>query len=224
MELRDVVKSPESYGSTLLLAVLDRYGTEALAWEPETLRLQLQQDKCPLDPDNEDKLQAAISLLTTNLFHVSLEGFNLTCRALSGESVDSRWFVPATVDEAAWGVLEARLIEGPENFDTQEFSKDIEIFVGTILSDEGIYKAPPILSFAIFDPKWEANARGVLGVDPMMMEASESTQNEKLQQVEEGLIAHMTLLADQLYNLELRDGDAKEPAEVLLKLLEEKQG
>lgn len=219
MTIKELNMDPEAFASCLILATLDKYGTDALGWEPETLRKQFELDGCPLHEDNADKIMAVISLLNSDLFHVSLEGFNMVCRSLSGEGVDAEWFVPATVDQVAWGVLEARMIEGPEEFDAQGFSKDIELFTGMILADEGFSKAPSMLAFAIFDSAWEGRRAEALGGDPDMASAFEGRQNTEMDELEEEMTGRMRGLASQLKALELKDGDAKGPAEQILKTL-----
>jgi len=216
---KDVMGSDESFATVLLMVLLDMYGTEALEWEPEVVRAQLAHDKAPITALNSDKLQAACSILTTNLFHRSLEGFNMTCRVFSGEEVDHRWFVPATVDEMAWGVVEARLLSDPDEFDKEGFSKDIELFAGKMMDDEGLRKAPSMLSFAIMDERWARDRDEVLGADPIMMEASENDNQTSLEAIETEVAERLELLAKQMMRLNLSEGDAKAPARHILKTL-----
>jgi hypothetical protein len=126
------------------------YGTEMLEWDPLTTELQLKDDlKVDVLDRSLNKLQAAASIVTSNLFHKSLETFTVTCSTLSqGITIPSE-FVPAGLNDCAWGVTEANLLEGNE-FWSQGFDENIALYVGLLLDQSGIYTAPKMLAFALY--------------------------------------------------------------------------
>ena len=42
--MRDLWKSPDTFASVLLAAYLDRFGTEALDWDPTTATLEIEDE------------------------------------------------------------------------------------------------------------------------------------------------------------------------------------
>ena len=145
---KEVFLSPDSFGTTLLIAAIDSFGIECLSWEPETLEMEI---KTTFDIDipeaNLDRLQAAMSILTSNLFYVSLEAFNVTCNSLNFSKVDGKTFIPADIEDIMWGITEATLLLGVDA-NKNEFSRDIRLYVGKVLESEGILDPPSILRFA----------------------------------------------------------------------------
>ena len=43
-ELQRMVGDPNAYATTLLVALLDRHGNEALTWSPQTIEMELKAD------------------------------------------------------------------------------------------------------------------------------------------------------------------------------------
>jgi hypothetical protein len=128
--------------------LMNRYDTEFLEWDPITVNLQIRTD-FGFEPNEmlQDKINAGSSILTTNLFHLSLEAFNTICNTLNFGVATSEIFLPADLDDVLWGVTEAYMLEGPELRDTV-FSHNVGRYVGVLLSEAGIQKPPSVLQFA----------------------------------------------------------------------------
>lgn len=158
---KDIFLSPDSFGTTLLIALFDSFGTECLQWEPETIELELNKLLgTDIPEENMDRLQAAMSVLTSNLFFISLEAFNLTCNSLNFSKMDGKTFIPADIEDIMWGITEVNLLLGADAKDN-EFSRDIQLYVGKILESEGILDPPSILSFADMKKLGQAAAKQV---------------------------------------------------------------
>jgi hypothetical protein len=124
------------------------YGTDMLEWDPVTIDMQLSEDLRIDIPDGVmDKLNAASSILQSNLFHISLETFNVTCTALSRGLAITDGFTPASLSDSVWGVTEANLLEG-NDFWSQGFGHNIARYVGVLLDQGGVYTPPKMLQFA----------------------------------------------------------------------------
>lgn len=151
--LKSRLENEQTYGTTLLAILLDEYGTEMFEWEPETIRMEVQ-DKfgATLPQLNDDKIWSLITALTTNQFYVSLEIFTAVCDSLSNDQHDFGLWTPNTPFELAWGVTEV-LLNDP--FDDEhpngEFSNEIERYTGLILTENGILEPPKMLGFAAYD-------------------------------------------------------------------------
>lgn len=145
---KEAFLSPDSYGTTLLIAMFDTFGIECLKWEPETIEMELKKEfQIDIPEQNLDRLQAAMSVLTSNLFFVSLEAFNVTCNSLNFARVDGNTFIPADIEDIMWGITEVNLILGADA-NKNEFSRDIQLYVGKVLESEGVLDPPSILQFA----------------------------------------------------------------------------
>ena len=84
-QLATLLADPDSFALTLITIFVDTYGMEALAWAPETVRLEIIDDfQVDLPQENFDKLMAAMHLSQTDEFYVSLPTFIEICNVLNG--------------------------------------------------------------------------------------------------------------------------------------------
>ena len=166
------LRDPAVFASTASLCVFDMLGYGAMEWEPETIRAELR-DTYGVDVDStlSDKINAGMALLSSDLYHKSLEAFTTINAAFNLRPISSNDFNVNTLDEVMWGVVEASLLEGPDDFFKAGFSHDIGRYVGELLSMEGCTKPPKALSFAEFEPS-ELDKRDILlSSDPIAAEA-----------------------------------------------------
>jgi hypothetical protein len=219
MKTTDVLSNDWVFGTVQLTALMDTYGSEVIGWEPSVLDLQIKEDfRVDMTDRNMDRLQAACSVLATNLFFVSLEGFNNVCSALNFGSSSSSSFVPSDLDDVIWGITEARLLLGPEEFDKESFSHDVSLYVGSLLATEGVLTPPSILAFAEYEPRLKNNRDEALALDPLVANASGSREKEVRDDLNRLAIMKMKALAKQLTLLELKNGDNKAAKEFADKL------
>ena len=109
--MQEMWRSPETFASVLLAVYLDRFGTEALDWDPTTATLEIEQEfDVDLPQDSLDKLMVAVQILTTDRFYKSLPDFITFCNVLSGDDYRPDMWDPADAEEVAWGVTEAMII------------------------------------------------------------------------------------------------------------------
>lgn len=142
---------PSLFATSAMAILIDAWGTEFIEWDPITVGLEFKADfGIDLSDGLQDRIQAACSLLTSNLFFISIETFNVSCDAFNFGSVASEVFVPADLDDVLWGVTEARILMG-DDFDESEFGHDVKRYVGLVLSQAGIKRPPSTLAFAEFD-------------------------------------------------------------------------
>ncbi len=148
--LAEVLTSPESFASTLTTILVDEYGTEALAWDPATIALELHDDfGVTLPQANFDRLMAGMALLTTDRFYKDLPAFVTLCNVLSGGAPPVDTWDPADAMECAWGITEALLLSPPEPEDEEPFCDEIRLYIGRVLEDEGILSSPDVLGIAL---------------------------------------------------------------------------
>lgn len=146
---KQLLEDPDIYASSLLLLLFDNFDKEVLDWSPPIIQTELEKEFGTDIPSiNYDKINAALSLFNTNLYHVSLEAFASVNNAFSGRLVSPSSFYPNTPSTLMWGVTESLLIEGPEEFQERGFSHNIALYTGYTLALDNIVSPPKLLGFA----------------------------------------------------------------------------
>jgi hypothetical protein len=203
--IADYFNDPELFGSSALLLLVDHFGAEALDWEPETIEMELRVLGADPPKGVMDRLLAAITVATTDMFHMSLRAWSDCCRTLNFHAFDASRFDPPGLEDVLWGCSEARLLEGPETFDAEAFSPDIIAYVGELLKQSGIAKAPSVLGFAAaaaerpFDSLDEA--------DEMVYKSYWDAHKDVSQGLEDFVIEQGSRLKLQLAKLPIKSGD-----------------
>lgn len=215
--IKKALTSDDSFGTTLLVCAIDAYGTECLDWEPEALSDGISDIIGePFRQGLFDRIMAASLVLTSSSFHTDIVTFNSVCRGLSFDKVASS-FLPLSPWSLAWGVSEARLLEGPEASDKQAFTDEIALYTGITLSGIGLTKAPSILSFAIFTPSEMDNRDALLSSDLSLMQQYSDGQTEKKNSIETFVQERFNSLLAQIAALELTRGDSAKIKEFITK-------
>lgn len=210
-ELKRVFEDPETYASTMIVALVDRLGVEFFTWDPNTIKLELSalyQAEAPAE--NLDKLNAMLLAITTNQFYVSLESFTNICNALVGYGVDFRVYDPAELDEMAWGVTEVGLMAPPEQDDLAEaFSEEIRYYVGQRAQEEGLARLPrPLDSFGILTDAGY-NAEDKADIDSEMYAAYHTSQQGEITEIQSWVKERLSELFRQIEQLPLVHGDSE---------------
>lgn len=199
-ELAMLAADPDSFATTLIAIVLKLYGTDALAWAPETIELELQDDlHVDVPTENMDKIVAAIALLTTDDFYGRLPRFVQLCNVLAGADFSAD-FDKADAAECAWGLTEASLLSPPDN--DEPFSAEIRNYLGAVLAEEGIEDPPDLLRLAI-KPSLQGDI-AVDGIDtesPELFAAGYRARGDRKKEIEEMLEENVHELLGQLARL-----------------------
>ncbi len=224
--VRDVFTSPDSFATTLLTLFVDMYGTEGFSWDPETIRLQLnddlqlENDKRNRIPEaNLDRLMAAINLILSDDFYKSLPDFVTYCNVLAGDAYDPRTWDPNDAVEIAWGITEGLLISPPDDNDDTPFTEEITAYIGTVLNQEGIINPPDVLKIAIRDIEPATVVAGEYADDPAMFSAIYSFESGKTEEINNIVKASLQRLSDQLALLPLQSGSAVGAVQQMLRAL-----
>ena len=109
---------PGLFCTSALALVVDNFGVEALQWEPEAIEMEIE-DRFDIKVNRllSDKLHAAISFLSSDLYHKSVEAFLAINAAFNFRYVQDTIMNNCDAEAIMWGVTEARMLEGPEDFD-----------------------------------------------------------------------------------------------------------
>ena len=215
---RQALLSNEAYGTTLLVIMFDTFGPEFLNWETETLEMEIKETFGALPNDDTlDRLYAAVSMLTTNLFFISLEGFNTSCLTLNFKRIYSDTFIPADLGDIMWGITEAKLILGADadKDKSNEFSRDIRLYVGKVLEDAGILDPPTLLDFAELT-KLGPDAE-LLSDLPDLGGLFEAEQADSKSELEHRTLQKVSDLLNQIGSLKLDNSDLSEYKEMMVR-------
>lgn len=199
----------------LLTLFLDRFGVEALEWDPATITLEIEEEfDVDLPALALDKLMVAIKILTSDRFHKSLPDFIAFCNVLGGELYDPNTFDPADAEEVAWGITEGMLIAPPDEQDQEPFTDEIRAYIGGVLDDEGILNAPDVLRIALRKARVSPSMDD-FSDDPEMFSAIYDVEANKTGEINQTIRTKTKILAAQLAALRLTNGNTQQVAKML---------
>lgn len=205
--VKALLEDSDTYATTLITIVLDRYGVEALDWSPQTVRMELRDDfQANVPRNNIDKIMAAATILTTDSFYKNLTKFIQLCNILSDEEFNPMVFDPADSFEMAWGITEAMLLYPPD--EDEPFTDEIRYYMGYMLDEEGVIHPPDVLGIALRDQP-AADPLANLSDDPTMYSAFYANQSSKSQEISDMLKEHLAELFNQLSILPLKNGNVE---------------
>ena len=134
----------------LLAAFIKHYGTAALSWEPEIIRKEIDEDfNLKLSDLQKDKLQAAITCLTTNLYETDYNVFRVVNHLFSNIHSEFNTFDILEAEELMNGYAEYMLIKESIDDDDIKFDPEVRAFAGTVFFNYGMSKAPSLFPVAI---------------------------------------------------------------------------
>lgn len=221
-----VFTSPDMHASCLLLMAVDSWGMECIQWEPETITTAVKdQFGVNIHAMNYDKLQAAISLVGSNLYHRSIGAFCAINKALSFKSVNPNEFNVCALDDVLWGTTEAKLLEGPVEYVAQDFTHDISRYVGQLLQAEGVTTPPSNLSFAEYDQHVADSTEMAEFTDPVAWKMTMQREENEIEEMNQFMGVNLMRLFKQLKVLPLTDSTAlQQNIEGMLTSIKDKLG
>lgn len=205
---RDAWHDPESFATTLVTLFVDRFGTGALSWAPETARMEVADAAGGhVPPANFDRLMAGIVVVTTDRFYKNLHDFIHLANVLSGDAFDPTTFEPADAADCAWGITEALLLGPPEDDDAEPFVDDVRHYLWHVLDAEGFLKAPDVLRLALGPDRYQ-QASNDWADDPQLWGDVQKNQAQKTDEINALVRDGLGRLLAQVEALPLTHGDA----------------
>ena len=129
MKPKQILEDDKAPAAALLWLVTDKYGKECYEWEAPVLKLELQTDfKCTLSDLQSDKIQAAILILTTDMYESNIKVFETVNYLLNHQPDNLDEFNPLEAEELVCGLTEAYLIRSEK----LEFSPEVRVYAGQI--------------------------------------------------------------------------------------------
>jgi hypothetical protein len=138
LALTNVLTSPATSATALHVAALDHLGLGIYEWDPATLWMEINSElHLELPEQNQDKLQAIITAVSTDQFYAQMEGFYPIAHTLLDGDGGFQVFDPLTLGEALWAIYEVAL-----NRDPEKFSPSILSYIQHLVKEEGQSAAP----------------------------------------------------------------------------------
>ena len=218
--LQEILSSPSTFATVFLTVAADKFGSEFLGWDPETIRMEMDQQFSIKMPDVcFNRLMVAVQLVTSDAFYKSLPDFIQACICLTHGMMTTDTWEPADALEIAWGVTEALIIWPPPPKEEEPFTQDIVKYIQMALEDEGIMNPPDVLRIGAKSdllPKVQATYSD----DPEMFAAIYEVEQGKGEDINQGIRNNLRLLIHQLHDLKLDNGDTANSVQLMLKALQ----
>jgi hypothetical protein len=137
-----------STSAVVLMACLPTLLGDFLAWEPESIWLELQHQGVDLPVENRAKIMAAVALRLVPSFYWDGIVFEKTALALDGIAPNADILEEASPARLAWAVVEAAWILRRAKETAYEVGSEPRAYAGVVLARAGYIIAPEQLEFA----------------------------------------------------------------------------
>lgn len=196
---------PGMFAFNLLALFIDRYGTDAVAWHPAAVLMEIEEDEnVDIPPGNFDRLMTALSLLQDNAFYQSVPDFARACLSLSGHVVPDGLMSLPDAEDIAWGLTEGMLIAPPDD-PSGPFSEEVRAFIGAVTAEEGMLTPPDVLRLGTgTNPMSQVSYD--YSDDPELFGAIQDVEEGRTERINRLVIARLHALFRQLRGLQLREG------------------
>ena len=173
---KQILEDEKAPASVLLALVIKAYGTDCFNWEPAVLKAELNEDyDCDLTDLQSDKIQAAISVLTTDTYENSIIVFEATNYLFNHQLAHLDEMHPLEAEELIIGLTEAYIIRAEK----LTFSPEVRVYAGVVFQQYGFHKPPKLFPSALMQEKD--------GNDKEKDEALQEIFNEKIKVIEDYL-------------------------------------
>lgn len=145
-ERKKLLSSEDCFGLVAASILIDDHGTEALNWLPEVVAEALEDKYGKINPTVENKLFAAIHVLTHDDYRILADRFLLICNALTDGTIESR---TSDLFNISWGLVEIELLSPAEKENKKAaYSSTILKIIELAHLDYGIYISAPTLKLS----------------------------------------------------------------------------
>jgi hypothetical protein len=143
---KNIWRHPNAHPLTLLLMLVDKYGQEAMEWEPEALRSTLKKDGIQLSESVWTKILAGRVVVASGSPWRQWEQFHWVSYGLAGRAPNFVYLERPEIGFLMAAVDTMKIIDRQ-----RPFAEDIDKFVAAVLRERGIMYAPAPLDFAQYE-------------------------------------------------------------------------
>jgi len=180
--LDNLFRNPESHPLLLDLALLDKYGSEWLGWELETLLTRVQQDfRTPTIAEiNVEKLHACMTLHLVDTFWERWEVFLHCCSAFNGTFADFHSMQIPEVAECLLAVDIANRIR-----DDMQWSGEVKTYLKAVHIYRGeVFPLPPMDFVQVDVSELPVDAAAVRSKWPLVKASGRAPRGETAEDVQ----------------------------------------
>jgi hypothetical protein len=204
----------DAYATGLLLLAVDRLGFDhekkqpnVFLWAPATIRMEIEHEfNITLPKTSFDKLMAAVTIVTTDLFFKNPGAFNTLVGVLTGNDFQPDEYEQSDSAEIAWAITESLLLSPPDNSDPEPFSTEVRHYIGHVLRRDGFIEPPDVLRIALGRHK-SADVMFHHGDDKELYEQIRAVQQTKNKEITDLISDGLSDLLGQVKSLSLEHGD-----------------
>jgi len=143
---KQILKDENAPVSALLSVVIKNYGTECFEWESIILRNEIENDfDFELTDLQSDKIQAGITVLTTDMYESDIRTFEVCTRLFTSTAQDFEDFDPLEAEELISGLTEVMLLK----MENLNFTSSVNAYAGEVFFEYGFCRAPKLFPTAI---------------------------------------------------------------------------
>lgn len=193
----DVLLNDKSSATVVFEVVKRALGASFMAWEPESIWLELKDEGVDLSPINRDKLMAVLTLIQTGSFYWDAAVFENTIMAFEHEHSSPEVLQEASPAQIAWGISEAELILSRNSKEEGTFDHEPTQYTAVSMHRAGLVVAPDLLEFA--QEELDKLNRGHTDLKEEIQKRWKALDKDKLDQLELGetpidvQIGHLTV-------------------------------
>ena len=200
------LKDRGTFATSLLVGLIDEFGTELFEWDPDTLRLELKSEyQVDIPQSNMDKIQALLVVMTTDLFYRNLEAFMHVANSLGHSGADFQSYDPPDVQEISWALAETALVDPPDK--NTAFGPEIVTYMREKLRDEGFSKAPRIMAPFCGNPDRDEDVSGAFADDEVLYHGYWESQQRKALTVDRFLQEGLQRIMSEISALPLQSAN-----------------
>jgi hypothetical protein len=150
MKPKQILEDEKAPATALLAVIVKKYGEECFEWEAPLLKAELQQDySCEISDLQSDKIQAAITVLTTDVYESDIKAFETINYLFNHHPDNFDEINPLEAEELICGMTEAYLIRTEPIM----FSPEVRVYAGKIFQDYGFHSPPKLFHQAIMEER-----------------------------------------------------------------------
>jgi len=151
-DIKEIISDESTTAAVLLAAVMklfkDEDFEELFAWDPLVLRIEIKEATGVILTDKQsDKIHAAITVLSTDLFEAQWEVFEKVCHLFNNQETDFSTLDPLSAEEMTIGVAQATLIR----HEAIDYDSEVLAYQGVVLKEYGFSKPPELFPKAIIE-------------------------------------------------------------------------
>lgn len=138
-EAAKLLADDDTFAVVLMAILLPQYGDDLFEMDTAVLFKSIEEDfMCKLSEENENRINAAITCMTTDLFYTNLNVFKSVALAFNEGDIGG---IPDGDDEeldageALWAMMEASLLTDEDDAPRKEYSKEIMAYVDSLIEE-----------------------------------------------------------------------------------------